>query len=192
VKYAKILVIPMLVAAVAGCHTFTRVKPDYRDLPVDALREVALEIEQAVQRGDREPEISDREGIVVSTEAIRHAIRTRAARSELVNELLDRGHGWEKRGGLLATDRGKEYKKATTRQQRDRDALLVMSENDDRWVLYEGILKASGISPKSLSATQLIFFEARVKCMRNGQKYEDESGERAYVGGAPKSTGDAG
>jgi hypothetical protein len=187
VKHTKGLALAALIVAIAGCHTFMRAKPDYRDLPVDAMREVALEIEQAVQRGDREAEIADREGIVVSTEEVRHAIRTRAARSELLNGFLDRGHGWEKRSGLVSTDRGKEYKEATTRRQRDRDALLVMSENDDRWTLYEGILKASDISPKSLSATQLIFFEARVQCMRDGQKYEDEDGERAYIGESPRT-----
>lgn len=185
-RYARVFVLVSLIVAAFGCHTFLRVKPDYREMPVDAMRAVALEIEQAIQQGNREASIADRDGIVVNTEAIRHAIRTRAARNELLQQFLDNGYGMEMRSGLVSIDRGADYKKDTTRRQRDRNALLVMSENDDRWTLYEGILDASNISQKSLSAVQLIFFEARLTCMRDGQKYEDEEGKCAFVGGAAK------
>ncbi len=54
-----------------------------------------------------------------------------------------------------------------------------MSENADRWTLYEGILKASGWSSRSLGAVQKSFFDARLSLMTSGQKYEDADGNIA-------------
>jgi hypothetical protein len=51
-----------------------------------------------------------------------------------------------------------------------------MSENDNRWTIFEGILKASNFPPRALSAIQETFHEARVASMEPGQKYEDSSG----------------
>jgi len=175
-------VAPLLALLMAlGCSTvvrpFVHLKPDYSELPADALREVALEIEKAVQAGDRDPEIADRAGLVLGGDAIRQAIRTRAARAELLNEFLDAGHAYEGNRGLVVILRTKAYKKATTRHQRDRNALLVMGENNNRWAIYEGLIKASALSPKSLSAIQDAFHQTRVQCMKAGQKYEDATGE---------------
>ena len=164
----------------AGCvsigHPFIRTKPDYTKLPADAMKQVALEIEKAVQNGEREPKIADRSGIVLNTDVIKQAIRTRAARSELVNQFLDSGHACETRSGLISILRTKDYKKSATSTQRDRDALLVMGENNNRWETYEGIVEASHLPAGSLSAIQAIFHEARVQCMTKGQKYEDAAG----------------
>ena len=110
-------------------------------------------------------------------------MRRRAARSELLSTLLDSGFAWEKRNGHVYILSDREYKKATTRRERDRDALLLSGESGDRWALYEGIQDASNLSPKSLTAIQRIFFEARIQCMEEGQQYEDESGERVRIGG---------
>ncbi|MBN2307455.1 MAG: hypothetical protein JXR94_00700 [Candidatus Hydrogenedentes bacterium] len=177
----KQLGIVLLVASLAGCHVFAKTKPHYAALPVDSLREVALEIEKAIQDGNRTPEIADRDGIVVSSDTMRQAIRTRAARAELVSALLDTGHAWERRDGLLYVIRSGEYKKFGTRKGRNRDAMIVFSENDDRWRIYEAIQHDGHFPGKSLSAIQRIFFEARIQCMREGQKYEDESGKPAVV-----------
>ena len=172
---------PLLALLMAfGCSTvvrpFVHLKPDYSELPADALREVALEIEKAVQAGDRDAQIADRAGLVLGDDAIRQGIRTRAARAELLNEFLDTGHVYEGNRGLVVILRTKAYKEATTRRQRDRNALLVMGENSNRWAIYEGLIKASALSPKSLSAIQDAFHQARVQCMKTGQKYEDATG----------------
>ncbi len=140
------------------------------------MKAVALEIEQAVQKGERQPDIADRAGIVLSTDAIKQAIRTRSARSEILNEFLSSGYAMEDRNGLVSVLRGKDYKKNSTGRQRDRDALLVMSENSSRWAIYEGIREASKLPSGSLSAIQAIFHEARVQCMKQGQKYQDDAG----------------
>ncbi len=175
----------MLLASLASCHTFFKVKPDYADLPVDALREVAREIEQTVHEGNREAEIADRGGIVVSTDTIRQAIRTRAARARLVDAFLETGHAWELKSGLLEILRTREYKKFGTSRDRDRNALVVLGENTDRWAIYEGIINAGNFPAKSRGAVQRIFYEARLEFLPEGAKYEDESGNVAYKGGEP-------
>ena len=99
------------------------------------------------------------------------------ARIELVNELLDKGFAWERRNGHLYIIRNREYKEATTRRERDRNALIVTGEWDDRWMLYEQLRKVNDFPPKALTAIQRIFHEARVEVMKPGQLYENIDGE---------------
>jgi hypothetical protein len=158
-------------------NPFVHMKPDYSQLPEEALRAAAADIEQAVQAGNREPGLANREGIVLETELIQQTLRSRAARAEQLNTFLDSGYCMEGCNGLVYVLRGKDYKKSTTGKERNHHALLVMSENDDRWALYENIVEASNLPPRSLSAVQSIFHEARLACMSPGQKYEDENGD---------------
>lgn len=173
------LLVPLLLAC-AGCisigNPFIHSKPDYARLPVEDMKVVALDIERAIQSGEREPAIAGRGGIVVNTEEIKQAIRTRAARAEILNEFLDSGHAREDRTGLISVLHSKEYKKSANSNRRDRDALLVMSENSNRWAIYQGIREASNLPSGALSAIQAVFHDARVQCMKPGQKYEDEAG----------------
>lgn len=175
----------VLMVGLCGCHTFMKVKPDYADLPVDTLREVAREIEQIVHDGNRDFTITDRGGVVVNTEPILHAIRTRAARAHLVEAFLETGHAWERQSGLLDVIRSSEYKKFGSSRDRDRNALVVLGENTDRWAIYEGIIDAGNFPAKSLSAIESIFFEERLAFLPEGVKYESETGEVAFVGGSP-------
>ncbi len=165
--------------ALIGCRSvmapITHLKPDYSALNAESLQQVAQDIEKAVQNGERDAKIVAPEGIVID-DAVRQAIRTRAARSELVNAILDSGHACEKNNGLLYLLRTSAYKKSTSSKQRDRDAFLVDNEATDRWTIYEGIMDASKLPPKSLSAIQETFHAARVACMTPGQKYQDASG----------------
>ncbi len=172
-----------------GCQSigvpFLAARPDYSEVPVETLREVARDIERIVADEQREFTLADRSGIVVSAEDVRHAIRTRAARHELLSMLLDSGHAWERRHGHVWIIRTREYRDFGTSRDRDRYALMVDGESADRWTIYEGIVRDSNLSPKALPAVQRIFFEERVRLMAPGQKYETESGEVAVVGGTP-------
>jgi len=169
-----------------GCTVFgafTSYEPDYSLVPEQALREVALEIERAVQRGDRDATFADRGGIVVNDEVILQAIRARASRSHLVNRLLDQGFAEERPDGTVYILRSGAYKEATTSRQRDINALVIGSEADSRWQIYEGIVKAGGLPRKALGAVQRVFYEARLQCMRPGQKYRTPDGETAVIQG---------
>lgn len=176
----KNILIAIALVSLTACSSFNmpfiRTAPDYTALSPDALNQIATEIEQAVQAGNRQPNVADRDGLVVSSAIIQQAIKTRAARAELVNNLLNQGFAREDRNGLVSILNSKEYKKATTSKQRSRDALLVLNENNDRWAIYEGLVKESKLPAKSLSAIQETFHKARLAVMKSGQKYEDESG----------------
>lgn len=159
----------------AGCSTtnaFLSMKPDYSALPADDLKTVASTIEGIVAEGQEEFTLESAGGIVVDTPEIQQALRTRTIRHALVTEFLDGGFGIEQRNGLLAVQRSSEYKKSTTSGQRDQQALVVMSENNNRWTIYEGLLKANNWPPSSLSAIQETFFQARVPLLKTGQHYE--------------------
>jgi hypothetical protein len=173
----------IVVLSATGCHSLAGsivdFKPDYTTLPEADLRAVAAEIEAAVQAGNRESSIPDRGGITLNTDAIKQAIRTRAARAQLLNDFLDTGHCWERQDGLIWVIRSSEYKKFGKSRDRDRNALLIDSENANRWAIYEGIIDASKLSPKALPAVRAIFAEARVANMKAGQKYESSTGEAA-------------
>ena len=176
-----ILVLICVAGAIGtGCQSvanpFVYMKPDYSDLPVDALQALAVEIETAVQEGNRNAEIADRDGLVLN-ESVRQAIRTRAARSELLNQFRSAGYGLELRKGLIEIVRNKSYREQTTSKERDRNAILVMSENEDRWTIYEGIRDASNLPPRTLSAIQETFYKARVQAMPAGQLTEDAAGQ---------------
>ncbi len=160
-----------------GCHSFVRMKPDYAELPADALREIASSIEQAVADGVRSPSLPSLDGIVLSGDAVTQSIRTRAARSELIVGFRETGHAAEMRNGTIKIMNSREYKKESRRGDRSRNALLIMSENNDRWTLYEGLVEDNNFPPRSLSAIQRIFFEARVETLGPGQHFEDANSD---------------
>lgn len=169
-------------ALIAGCAggfrlPFVGMRPDYTQVPEQELRAVARDIEQAVMRGDRDPQIPEHSGVVANTPEVAQAVRTRAARSGLVRDLLGAGFAYEQQGGLISIIRSAEYRRATTARQRDNNALVVMSENADRWTLYEGLVEASNWPPVALGAVQHAFFEARRDLLDAGLKYENESGD---------------
>lgn len=162
----------LVACLLVGCNTtnsLMRLSPDYSELPAADLAALATEIETIVSQGDQEFTLKGAGAIVVDTPEMRQAIRTRAIRQPLLTELLDSGYAAEESNGLIAIKRNSAYKKATTSRQRDRDALVVMSENGNRWTLYEGLVEANGWAPRSLSAVQDTFFRARVPLMKSGQ-----------------------
>lgn len=177
-KNSVVFVLTVLV--LAGCSTtnaFISMKPDYSALPADDLKAVAASIETIVAEGQEEFTLESIGGLVVDTPEIHQAVRTRAIRQPLVSEFLDGGFGIEEDNGLIAVQRSGAYKKATTSQQRDREALVVMSENKNRWTIYEGLLKANNWPPASLSAIQETFFQVRVPLLKSGQQHESEASE---------------
>ena len=171
-----------------GCQTVASTipfggggRPDYTTLPEAEMRQAAAAIERMVASGDRDAALPVISGVTLDTEPIQHAIRTRTARVHLVEELRVAGYAWEKREGLLHLRGGREYSRATTRRERDRHGLVIYSENQNRWELYEGIVRANNLSRKSLDAVKAIFADARVQAMGSGQMYEDANGEPAFT-----------
>lgn len=143
------------------------------------MRELAAQIEDTVSRGDREARIGDYKGIAVTTPGMVQAIRTRAARREILDAFLDTGHAWERADGMIHIRRSQAYKQTGNRRSRDRDALIVMGENRDRWALYEGLVDANHFGGNALQSIKSIFADARVITLKPGHKYETAEGEVA-------------
>ena len=181
---ASALLIPLLFGCVSISGAASRSTANLDDLPQDALRRIASEIEREVMAGNRDASFTNSAEVTIDDPAILHAIRTRAVRSELVLDFLLTGHAWERQDGRIWVLHSKEYKKAGNSRDKDRNAVVVMSENENRWTLYEGIAKQNGWSRRSLSAVEKIFFEERLKLLAPGIKYEDDEGEVARTGGA--------
>ena len=183
-KTISALLAVILVAGVTGCarvsNPFVRMKADTGAVPADAIRDVAEQIESAVREGDREPDI-DGGSLSLDTPEIKQAIRARAARNELLQEFLSRGFAFEGQGGLVYIIRNREYKDATTRRERDRQAMLILGENDNRWTLYEEIARVNDLGSKSVSAIQKIFADTRISMMESGQKYKNDAGDTVMV-----------
>ena len=171
----------------AGCVSisspvpFLRGKPNYSNISAESLNAVALQVERAIQEGNREPDIENRDGIVVNDDVVMQAIRTRAARAELVSDFLDTGYGREDNNGLLKVLGSREYRRQTTRRQRSRDALLVLNENRDRWAMFERIAKASEVRV-STATIQDAFYQARISVMKDGQKFQTAQGDTVVKG----------
>jgi hypothetical protein len=167
--------------ALTGCAglgaPFIKLRPDYSKVPEESLHAAAHAIEQAVLQGEREPQFQEFAGVMLDLPEIMQAIRTRAIRNPLIQEMLDAGYAYEQKSGVIALLRSRDYKRATTRQQRDQHALLIMSENQNRWTLYEGIVTASQWAPGALGAVQDSFFQARLALLKSGRHYENEAGE---------------
>ena len=174
----------LVLTACVSTPTSAPIQASDSDLPsAEVLEEIALEIERAVLAGKREAAFLNRGGIVISDEAVLQAIRTRAARSALVVKFLKTGHAWERIDGRVWILRSGEYKRAGTRRDRDRDAVLVMGENDNRWTIYEGIVNSSGLSRRALATVEAAFAKARVELLPAGIKYEDAQREVAFTRG---------
>ena len=173
-----------LIAAlfITGCAVPRMIVPSTvggsQEVPEEAMRALAVQIETSVANGIRDHSIADYEGIVASTPEIHQAIRTRAARREVLDQFLDTGFAWERTDGMVHIIRDRAYKQADrNRRNKNRDALIVISENDDRWTLYEGLVDANKYDRGSLNTIRAIFAEERFKLLESGQKYEGPDGE---------------
>ncbi len=183
IQFRAAVVLLGATALLCGCASVSSIfghgSPDYANVPADTLKKTAQDIEKAVKDGNRELVLANQNGLTLDTPEIKQAVRTRAARAALLAKLLSTGFAIEQKDGLIAILRSRDYKKATTSEERDRNALLVMSENANRWSIYEGIVKLSNLPSKSLSTVQDAFFRARVDLMVSGQKYQDDDGKTA-------------
>ena len=77
------------------------------------------------------------------------AIRARAVRYPLIDAFLETGHAWEKQNSMISILRTKEYKTFGTRRDRDRNALLVFNQNENRWTLRMRALRRSAPTPRA-------------------------------------------
>lgn len=160
----------------SGASPFVFLTPKYSLVPEQALRETARGIEAAVYNEDPGAEIAASESVKVEAPELRDIVRRRAIRRDVVEDLLDLGFAFENNRGLLELDRDRAYRDATTGRDRNRCSMIVMTENDDRRALYDGLRKENKIRRGTLSTIQRIFYEERVPFLDEGQKYQTAGG----------------
>lgn len=174
-------VLTLVTLCAAGCKSMSnplvRTNADFSGLAVDQMQEVAAYIETQVREGNRTPELTNRENFIVNTEEIQQTLRSRAARAELIQVLLDSGHAVEQFDGKISVLRTAAYRKSGDRHDKDRDAMIVISENRDRVILYDSLRDANNYSSAARSAIEEIFYAARKAALKPGQKYLDNGGE---------------
>jgi hypothetical protein len=151
--------------------------PDYSELPVASVTELANYLEAETADQNRTPELTNKPDLIVDTPEIEQAMRSRGARFLLIQDLLDFGHAVEQRDGKISILRSDAYKKATDRRERDRHAMIVISENRDRIAIYDSLQKTNALSSASRSAIEEIFADARYALLEPGQKYKSNDGE---------------
>ena len=61
---------------------------------------------------------------------------------------------------------------------------MINGENGDRWAIYEGLIEANRLGRGALSDVERIFYEARLKQMKPGQKYEASNGDQSAIAAA--------
>lgn len=181
-SFGAVLAMLCITGMMAGCATtssmpFMRGEAKLDTVPEADLRAVAQAVEQAVRDGNKEPNIANQGAVVADFPELQQAVRSRALRFPLINGFLSSGHAYETDNGLIAVIRSKEYKSEGTSQDRDRDALLVMSENNNRWTIYEGLVEHSKLPARALASVQEIFRQERVKNLGTGQKYKEPGGD---------------
>ena len=165
---------------VLGCGTLSKplasFTPGLTPLPEAELRSVAAAIERSVRLGDPGAAVREAPGVSVKSPLLLQALRTRTLRHPRVTELLRQGHVYELRNGLIKIKTSRAYSKATTRQGRDQNAVLVQRENEDRWSIYEALIEENTWPGRSMDAVRAIFFEVRVDAMVPGEYYESGDG----------------
>ena len=175
-RFALLLSVASLVACSTVSSPLTRMGADFEEVPTESLRAVAERLETEVATENREPSLAAENGVIIDTPEIAQACRSRAARYPLVVDLLNTGFVMEQRDGKISILRSGEYKKAFTSAEKDRHALIVISENRDRYLIYSSIQTTNKFSAAGRSAVEEIFAEAHIRKLTSGQKYQGPDG----------------
>jgi len=180
-KSVGLIVCCVLLFAAAGCKSVSiplvRSEADYENLPVESVSKAADFIEEQVREGNRTPELMDEPDLVIDTPEIKQALRSRAARAYLIEELLDSGHMLEQSDGKIAILRTAAYKASGSKRDKDRHAMIIISENRDRVIVYDSIRRSNDMSSAARSAIEEIFFSARKAYLSPGHKFRIDGGE---------------
>jgi hypothetical protein len=169
----RYILIIALLALFPACAMFGKGKP----FPEESMKKLVTSIEDAVRQGDREAKIPECDGLTAASTEFAQLLRTRAARYPAYQELMDAGYGYEEQDGLVAINATKDYRKATKSRERARHALVVLQENNDRWAMYDTLLKENKIGGGKLKQLRAIFGAVRVGGMPQGWLYQDADGK---------------
>ena len=147
----------------AGCAAISK-EPE---VPEEALKRAVAAIEQAVIEGaGTAVEVAAEPEFKVNVQAIEPAVRSRQSRSKIVAEFKQKGYVGENARGLLKYVKNPDCQKDG--QLHTRVANVILSENADRWRIYEALARENHLSGTGRKHIQTIFREVRIELAQPG------------------------
>jgi len=160
----------LLLFAVAGCAAFSK-QPT---MPEASIEEAATVIERTVIEGETPVVVNDRPGFKVRSPEVAMAVMGRQARIAIVMEFKRKGYVGECARSLLKYVENPECRKDS--RLHGRVANLIMSENADRWRIYEELAKLNRQSGSGRKRIQAAFHKARIDLARPGDMIQLSTG----------------
>lgn len=162
-KVYRLLSAVALLLAAAGCAAFSR-QPE---VPEEAMRRAATAIERAVLEGaDSEIAFEDQPEFKGAAREVERAVRSRQSRIGVVGEFKQKGYVGENARGLLKYVKNSECQKDS--RLHTRVANVILSDNGDRWRIYETLARENHLSGSGRKRIQTIFHEVRIELARPG------------------------
>ena len=147
----------------AGCAVLS--KPP--EIPEEALKKAATAIERAVLADAGSAiTLKDEPEFKVRTTEIERAVRSRQSRIGIVAEFKQKGYVGEGVRGLLRYVKNPECD--TDARLHARVANVILSENADRWRIYEALARENHLSGSGRKHIQAIFHQVRIEVARPG------------------------
>jgi len=157
------LVVLIAFLAVAGCRVFLR----QTALDEAAVKEAATGIEQAVLGGlGAGFVLQDKPNFKVGSTELSQIIQRRQSRVGVVAEFKQKGCLGESADGLITYVKCPECQ--TNARLHNRAAQVILSENDERWRMYETLARENHLSSRARRRVQRIFHQARIDLAHPG------------------------
>ena len=155
----------------SGCALFSQ-EPEIAD---DPILQVARAIEQAVMTTPDSPAaIEDQGAFTANVPEVVQILHRRQLRAPVVAEFKDKGYIGESARALIKYVRNPDCGRDS--KLHARVAYLILSENDDRWALYEALADANGLSASGRKRIQSLFHQVRSDLARPGHLVQLEPG----------------
>ena len=150
-----------LVLALTGCALLSK-QPD---IPEPSIIKVATAIEQAVLAGADSPIVlEDEPDFKANIPELAQTIRRRQLRAAVIREFKKIPCLGETAKGLIKYVKCPECRGRSTLHARVANTILL--ENNDRWLMYETLAKANGLSASGRKRVQTLFHQVRIDLAR--------------------------
>ena len=146
---------------IVGCAALSREPP----LPEESVTKIAAAIEQTVLTGaEAGITVEDAPGFKARLFEVVQAMQARQARVETVTEFKQKGYVGEGARGLIKYVKNDECR--ADARLHDRVANVILSENADRWRIYETLARENRLSTRGRKRIQAIFHQVRIEVAR--------------------------
>ncbi len=159
-----------LLLVVTGCAALS----DRVEVPEEALQEAAVAIERTVVGGEASVVLKDQPEFKARSPEIMLAMMGRQARIGIVTEFKRQGYVGENARALLKYVKNAACQKDSTLHARV--ANVILSENADRWRIYEELARLNGLSGSGRKSIQAAFHRARIELARPGDMIQLNTG----------------